>query len=69
MDCCGHGLTRRRWVWDTLLASAGAMFAACSARASGSATGGTAEAPLAAAQKLLADNISIDVHTHGGPTG
>ena len=65
MNCCGHALTRRDWMWSTLLSSVGAMFAGCAGR------GGEAPAaaPLSAATVLLRDNISVDVHTHAGANG
>jgi hypothetical protein len=25
MDCCGHALTRRNWMWGTILTSVGAV--------------------------------------------
>ena len=27
MDCCGDALTRRNWMWGTILTSVGAMLA------------------------------------------
>jgi membrane dipeptidase len=68
LDCCGHSLTRRRWVWSTVLGSAAAMLAG-GARGGGEAAAATADAPLAAAEQLLRDHLSVDVHTHAGPTG
>ncbi len=65
MNCCGHALTRRDWMWSTLLSSVGAMFAGCA----GTHAEAPAAAPLAAASALLRDNISVDVHTHAGANG
>ena len=65
MTCCGHALTRRDWMWSTLLSSVGAMFAGCA----GARPEAPAAAPLAAATALLRDNISVDVHTHAGANG
>jgi len=65
MTCCGHALTRRDWMWSTLLSSVGAMFAGCA----GARPEAPAAAPLAAATTLLRDNISVDVHTHAGANG
>ena len=67
MHCCGHLLTRREWMWATALSPLGAKISAASA-------GTRSEAPAAlasptAAEQLLRDNISIDVHTHAGPNG
>ncbi len=68
MTCCGHVLTRREWMWGAVAGSTGAMLAS-------SATATRAQAPsteadlLAAAMKVLRDNVSVDVHTHGGPDG
>jgi hypothetical protein len=65
MHCCGHALTRREWMWATALSSLGPMISAASA-----APRSEAPAALASptpAEKLLRDNISIDVHTHAGP--
>ena len=65
MSCCGHAFAGGR---PGLVASAAAFFAALASGSRGTAA--TAPAGEAsAAQKLLADNISIDVHTHGGATG
>jgi membrane dipeptidase len=72
LHCCGHAFTRRRWMWSTLMASAGAMFAGCaSGRGRESAVAASADPAASAtpAQKLLKDNISVDVHTHAGVTG
>ena len=67
MNCCGHALSRRDWMWATMLSSVGAMFAGCAGtRAEAPAA---SEAPLAAATALLRDNISIDVHSHAGANG
>jgi membrane dipeptidase len=67
MDCCGHGhaLTRRQWVWGSLLTSVGAMLAG---GAGGRAAAQAADA-LPAAREVLRKSISVDVHTHGGTTG
>jgi membrane dipeptidase len=65
MDCCGHALTRRQWVWGSLLASVSAMLAG---GAGGYATAQVADA-MPAAREVLRRNISVDVHTHGGTTG
>ena len=67
MTCCGHVLTRREWMWSAVLGSAGTVVGAGrSARAEAQA--GAADS-LAAATALLRDNVSVDVHTHGGPDG
>jgi membrane dipeptidase len=67
MICCGHAFTRRRWMWNTLLASAGAAFAGCStARTEAPAISAM---PADAAAKLLRENVTVDVHTHAGATG
>jgi membrane dipeptidase len=68
MDCCGHahGLTRRSWMWGTLMTSVGAMVAG--SLASRSATAEISD-DVAAARKVLANSISVDVHTHGGTHG
>jgi membrane dipeptidase len=58
MNCCGGVLTRRQWLWGALLASTGAAL-----------SGARAEAQPSAAGKLLAENISVDVHSHAGATG
>jgi membrane dipeptidase len=67
MSCCGHAFARRRG--QSLMASAAALLAGL---ASGSRAESAVSAPAAEsapARKLLAENISIDVHTHGGATG
>jgi membrane dipeptidase len=68
MDCCGHGLTRRHWLWGTAATSVGAMLGEWGEpRAAAAATPAPDEA--AAARDVLAKFISVDVHTHGGTTG
>ena len=67
MTCCGHALTRRDWMWGTVLSSIGALFAGCGgARTAGPAA---AETRLTTATALLREHISIDVHTHAGANG
>ena len=67
MLCCGYALTRREWMWSAMLSSAGAMVGGGGA-ARAEAQASAAES-LAAATALLRDNVSVDVHTHGGPDG
>jgi membrane dipeptidase len=68
MDCCGGGLTRRQWMWSTLLASAGALITGAGTRGNG-VTAAPVDASSAAAQAILKDYVSIDVHSHTGTTG
>src|SRR5438552_190105 len=74
MDCCGHGhchghaLTRRRWMWGTVLSSVGAMLAGGAGPRGSTAAAQTAET-TSAALDVLRKSISVDVHTHGGKTG
>ena len=68
-DCCGHPFSRRRWMWSAMAASVGAMFAACSTAPRGAAREAGSDAGREAAQRFLKDHISVDVHTHAGPTG
>ena len=64
--CCGHVFAGRRR--SGLMASVAAFFADLASGSRGaSATAPAVEA--SAAQRLLADHISIDVHSHGGATG
>jgi membrane dipeptidase len=67
MLCCGHVLTRREWMWSAMLSSAGAMVGG-GGGARAEAQAASAES-LAAANTLLRDNVSVDVHTHAGPDG
>ena len=69
MDCCATHLTRRHWLWSTVAASAGALLSACASTKSEQGGATTSASPYAAAQKVLKDNISIDVHTHAGVNG
>jgi membrane dipeptidase len=55
-------------MWGAVLGSTGAMLASDVTAAQAQAPRADAE-PLAAATKLLRDNVSVDVHTHGGPDG
>ncbi len=68
MDCCGHGLTRRNWMWSTMLASVGAMLGGWIGQRAGIAAPLTSD-DSAAARDVLTRFISVDVHTHGGTTG
>ena len=76
MDCCGHGhgichghaLTRRQWMWSTVLSSVGAMLAGGVGPRGSTAAAQTAET-ASAALEVLRKSISVDVHTHGGTTG
>jgi membrane dipeptidase len=70
MDCCGHGhaLTRRQWIWSTVLTSVGAMLAGGVGPRGSTAAAQTAET-ASAALDVLRKSISVDVHTHGGTTG
>ena len=68
MDCCGHALTRRNWMWGTILTSVGAMLGGGVGPRGSSAAAQTA-ATASAALDVLRKSISVDVHTHGGTTG
>ena len=76
MDCCGHArgichghaLTRRQWMWSTVLASVGAMLGGGVGPRGSTAAAQTAET-ASAALDVLRKSISVDVHTHGGPNG
>jgi membrane dipeptidase len=81
MDCCGvhccvhghtfhhgHAITRRQWMWSTVLASVGTMLSGGVGPRGSTAAAQTAEG-AAAALEVLRKSISVDVHTHGGTTG
>src|SRR6476620_2128469 len=68
MDCCGHALAARQWMWSTALTSVGAMLAGEVGPRGSTAAAQTAET-TSAALDVLRKSISIDVHTHGGTTG
>src|SRR5208282_4642594 len=68
MDCCGHALTRRNWMWGTILTSVGAMLGGGVGPRGSTAAAETA-ATASAALDVLRKSISVDVHTHGGTTG
>ena len=76
MDCCGHvhglchghALTRRQWMWSTVLTSVGAMLTGGGGPLGSTAAAQTAET-ASAALDVLRKSISVDVHTHGGTTG
>jgi membrane dipeptidase len=63
MCCCADELTRRRWMWTTVVGSLSTMVASWIAGREALA----APAPSAAALQVLKDRISVDVHSHGGP--
>src|ERR1700692_731516 len=73
MDCCGHAhchghaLTRRQWIWSTVLSSVGTMLAGGVGPRGSTAAAQTAET-ASAALDLLRKSISVDVHTHGAAT-
>ena len=68
MDCCGYALTRRNWMWGSILASVGAMLGGGMGPRGSTAAAETA-ANASAALDVLRRSISVDVHTHGGTTG
>jgi len=74
MDCCGHGhchghaLTRRQWMWSTVLSSVSAMLGGGVGPRGSTAAAQTAET-ASAALDVLRKSISVDVHTHGGTNG
>src|SRR5689334_19564452 len=68
MDCCGHALTRRHWMWGTMLTSVGVLLAGGGRPRGSTASAQTAET-ASAALGVLRKSISVDVHTHGGTTG
>jgi membrane dipeptidase len=70
MDCCSHGhaLTRRQWMWSSVLTSVGAMLGGGVGPRGSTAAAQTAET-ASAALDVLRKSISVDVHTHGGTTG
>jgi len=68
MDCCGHALTRRRWMWASVLTSVSAMLAGGAGPRDSTAAAQTTDA-ASAALDVLRKSISVDVHTHGGTTG
>src|SRR5712671_6159518 len=68
IDCCGHALAPRQWIWSTALTSVGAMLAGEVGPRGSTAAARTAET-ASAALDVLRKSISVDVHTHGGKTG
>ena len=68
MDCCGHALTRRNWMWGTILTSVGAVIGG-GLEPRGSTAAAQTAATASAALDILRKSISVDVHTHGGTTG
>jgi membrane dipeptidase len=68
MECCGHALTRRNWMWGSILTSVGAMLGGGVAPRGSTAAAQTVET-ASAALDILRKSISVDVHTHGGTTG
>ena len=72
MDCCGHchghALTRRQWMWSTVLSSVGTMLAGGVGPRGSTAAAQTAET-ASAVLDVLRKSISVDVHTHGGTSG
>jgi membrane dipeptidase len=69
MDCCGGSLTRRHWIRNTLFGSAGALLGSCAGATTRALEGAEAADAAATAAQVLKEHISVDVHSHGGPTG
>ncbi|HUJ76462.1 MAG TPA: membrane dipeptidase, partial [bacterium] len=59
MCCCGLEISRRQWLWTSLMAAVGSLLA-------GRAWG---QEPSAAALQVLKEHLSVDVHSHGGTKG
>jgi len=68
MDCCGHGLTRRQWMWGSVLTWVGTLLSQSAGERARAAAAETSEA-AAPAIDVLKKYISVDVHSHGGTTG
>src|SRR5436305_7598629 len=68
MDCCGHTLTRRHWMWGTTLTSVGVLLGGGAQPVGSTAAAQTADT-ASGALDVLRKSISVDVHTHGGTTG
>jgi membrane dipeptidase len=69
MDCCAHALPRRGSAWRARLGAAGAMFSTGARSQPAAAATTAADEALAAARRLLDEHVSVDVHSHAGPTG
>ena len=69
VDCCAHAFPRRRSLWRALLGTAGAMFSTDARADAGAAPVTAADEALGAARRLLDEHVSVDVHSHAGPTG
>jgi membrane dipeptidase len=71
MDCCWSvEVTRRQWLRNTVLSSAGAALAGWAGLGVSSAADVAAEpSTSASALQVLKDHISVDVHSHAGITG
>jgi len=69
MDCCGGVVSRRSWLWGTLAASAASLVTSGAGQRGEGSAAAAADASSAAAQAVLRDYISVDVHSHGGATG
>ena len=67
MHCCGHSRARRLWMQRTVLSACGAMDSAPGTPAHPGVA--HPQESLSAAEQVLRDHISIDVHTHAGPHG
>lgn len=69
MDCCGGSLTRRHWIRNALLGSAGALLGGGAGTITWTPEVAAAAAASTTAVQVLKDHISVDVHSHAGPTG
>ena len=69
MDCCGGVVSRRSLLWGTLAASAASLVTSRAGQRGDGSAAAAPDASSAAAQAVLRDYISVDVHSHGGATG
>jgi membrane dipeptidase len=69
MDCCSRVVTRRNWLWSTLVTSAASLVAGCAGQRGDGGAAAAADAPATAVQAVLKDYVSVDVHSHAGATG
>src|SRR5262245_60541656 len=69
MTCCAHALPRRGSFWHALSGAARSLFSASAGSEPVAATTSAADEALAAARRVLDQHVSVDVHSHAGPTG
>ena len=69
MDCCGHALAARQWMWSTALTSVGAMLAGEFGPRGSTAAARTAETAFCSGDKVMQIENDYDKEVYNGDLG